>query len=651
MKQIASAYTYNKTTGVIVLTGVNIDRDQLLLIVNTTRNVTYYNFADSTTTLLAFTQGVNTSVTLATSIISASSAHTNADALTIYYDDQVAGSGIVTANVGLNELPYIKVNINVANASEALVSNVYLRRIGEYSYESITYKGGEDEAYLRVYLDNGDESTQRQWRLYSYGAFAGVQGLVALAFPQNAGSYNGNALPPQTGWLLPAGITGTLTISYEQPSIQPISGTVTATDLGVKADAVATTDTGTFSVIALIKRGLQNWTSLLAKIPTLVSGRIPIDGSAVTQPISGTVNVGLNQLPYIKANIAITKTGYSSLNTNVFLRRISEYKYESIRYQGGEDEAYVQIELKQAGTNQLVWKASYLGGYADWAGEFAQAIPQNKGNDTGDAFPPTTWTPSTGFTGTTTVSYEQPSTQPVTGPLTNAELRATAVPTEVYTGGSAVGSSNALTIKTTNAYGSNQPTVVIGYNQTGAGVLQPSDTSGFPIRPSSSATFPVTGTFWQATQPVSGTVTANTGLTQPLTNAELRASSFNVSVYQPSSFSRVGVNLVDASGTGNYGTSGSALKVADTLTTTPAVTTFTSITSATLIASNTSRRMLTIQNTGAGILYVLFGTGVASATNFSLQMNSGDFYECDYYNGQVNAIFATAGTAYVTSLT
>ena len=73
----------------------------------------------------------------------------------------------------------------------------------------------------------------------------------------------------------------------------PIDGSVTATDLGVKADAVATTDTGTFSVIALIKRGLQNWTSLLAKIPTLVSGRIPVDGSGVTQPVSladGTIN-------------------------------------------------------------------------------------------------------------------------------------------------------------------------------------------------------------------------------------------------------------------------------------------------------------------------------------------------------------------------
>ena len=41
---------------------------------------------------------------------------------------------------------------------------------------------------------------------------------------------------------------------------------------------------------------------------------------------------------------------------------------------------------------------------------------------------------------------------------------------------------------------------------------------------------PVTGTFWQATQPVSGTVTANTGLTQPLTDTQLRASAVPVSL-------------------------------------------------------------------------------------------------------------------------
>jgi len=43
------------------------------------------------------------------------------------------------------------------------------------------------------------------------------------------------------------------------------------------------------------------------------------------------------------------------------------------------------------------------------------------------------------------------------------------------------------------------------------------------------ASIPVTGTFWQATQPISGTVTANTGLTQPLTDTQLRATAVPVS--------------------------------------------------------------------------------------------------------------------------
>jgi hypothetical protein len=102
MKQIASAYTYNKITGVITLTGVNIGRDQLLLIVNSTRNVTYYNFADSATSLQAFTPGANTSLTLNSSVITASAAHTNLDALTIYYDDQASTVTVAGFNTAEN---------------------------------------------------------------------------------------------------------------------------------------------------------------------------------------------------------------------------------------------------------------------------------------------------------------------------------------------------------------------------------------------------------------------------------------------------------------------------------------------------------------------------------------------------------------------
>jgi len=62
-------------------------------------------------------------------------------------------------------------------------------------------------------------------------------------------------------------------------------------NVGNQNDLSASSDTGSFSLISFIKRSLENWTSLLARIPFLVSGRIPIDGSGVTQPISGSISV------------------------------------------------------------------------------------------------------------------------------------------------------------------------------------------------------------------------------------------------------------------------------------------------------------------------------------------------------------------------
>lgn len=54
------------------------------------------------------------------------------------------------------------------------------------------------------------------------------------------------------------------------------------TAVGAQADASASSDAGTFSVIAFIKRGLANWTTLLARIPALVSGRVPTADDAAT---------------------------------------------------------------------------------------------------------------------------------------------------------------------------------------------------------------------------------------------------------------------------------------------------------------------------------------------------------------------------------
>ena len=129
----------------------------------------------------------------------------------------------------------------------------------------------------------------------------------------------------------PMPVTGTINTGLSQPltdtqlraaavTISNQSLTNLDADLGALADAAATSDTGNFSVISFIKRAMQNWTGLLSRIPALVGGRIPIDGSGVTQPISGTVtaNTGLNPLTdtQLRAS-AVPVSGTVTANTGL----------------------------------------------------------------------------------------------------------------------------------------------------------------------------------------------------------------------------------------------------------------------------------------------------------------------------------------------
>lgn len=111
----------------------------------------------------------------------------------------------------------------------------------------------------------------------------------------------------------------------------------------------------------------------------------------------------------------------------------------------------------------------------------------------------------------------------------------------------------------------------------------------------------------------------------------------------------------------NTGSNATAVKVDGSAVTQPVtnrgatgeatVSNFTSTTSATLKSSNPNRKFLTIYNEGAGNLHILYGSGTTSTTNYSVKLFTGDYLEIDKYTGQVNAIFATAGTARVTEIT
>lgn len=76
-------------------------------------------------------------------------------------------------------------------------------------------------------------------------------------------------------------------------------------DIGAKDDAAAASDTGASSIVSLLKRSLQRWTTLLERIPALVSGRIPVDGSGVTQPVSAVARacVGRQTLALVAGTV------------------------------------------------------------------------------------------------------------------------------------------------------------------------------------------------------------------------------------------------------------------------------------------------------------------------------------------------------------
>ena len=138
-------------------------------------------------------------------------------------------------------------------------------------------------------------------------------------------------------------------------------------------------------------------------------------------------------------------------------------------------------------------------------------------------------------------------------------------------------------------------------------------------------------------------------------------SSDVITVQGASAGTAVNTKVLNSSGTavtyaetGTYGSpSVDVLSVQNPQGVTATITTFTSTTASTsLVAAGSTRKALTVYNSGAGDLYIS-PTAVCTTTNFQLKLSSGDFWECP--SSQVllshTAVFSTAGTAYVTSLT
>lgn len=150
---------------------------------------------------------------------------------------------------------------------------------------------------------------------------------------------------------------------------------------------------------------------------------------------------------------------------------------------------------------------------------------------------------------------------------------------------------------------------------------------------------PVSGTFWQATQPVSFSWLG-------LTDTELRASPVPVSgtfwqATQPVSFTWSGLTDAElrASPVPVSGTISTTSEKASTPSqSSPSVT----VASTVVLASNASRLGATIYNEGSEVCYLKLGS-TASTTSYSVQLVVGAYYEVPFgYTGAIDGITSTS---------
>jgi hypothetical protein len=207
MKQIWPNYSYSPATNVLTLTGLNIDRDQLLLVTAADRGRIMYNFADSSVTASAFTSGANTALTL----VATTAGLTTTAALVIYYDDQLQSTSVSISNFPASQTISGTVTANLGTSSRNEV------------YQGILYyansEGGDGTSPLQVSIG------------FALPAGTNRIGVVTIG----GGTVTIGAGTAQIGSVT---VGNSVTIG----SLPAISGTVTANTFALQGTAVTTSN-------------------------------------------------------------------------------------------------------------------------------------------------------------------------------------------------------------------------------------------------------------------------------------------------------------------------------------------------------------------------------------------------------------------------
>ena len=216
-----------------------------------------------------------------------------------------------------------------------------------------------------------------------------------------------------------------------------------------------------------------------------------------------------------------------------------------------------------------------------------------------------------------------------------------------------------VTLSSAGTIGSAPPTTANLYAGTDGTFLRAisTDSSG-RINTNINGTVPVSGTFWQATQPVSGTVTANAG-TGSFTVAQATAAnlkgqvqilnSAGSAVVAPAEVGTAGSPSIDVLSVQGV-SSGTPLAVRPrngAITRTTGTTSGTANTSTQALASNTDRQYLLIQNISDTDMYFNFGAAATTSNLLIAKSGGGIVFESGYVpTDAVNVICSAASKSF-----
>lgn len=288
MKQIWPNYSYSPTTNVLTLTGLNIDRDQLLLVSAPEPGRIMYNFADSTVTASAFTAGANTGLTL----VASTAGLTTTAALVIYYDDQLASStvtvsslpaisGTVTANLNLPSFA----GSDGDNLTSAVQIGYYDNNYGEFrAVNSLT-------SQLPVTVTNLVEASLRSDTTLPAGT--NRIGVVTIG----GGTVTIGAGTSQIG-----SVTASISNSVTIASLPAISGTVTA-NLAISSSAITS---GSFASLTSATLVPGNTARKMATVYNLGAGQLFVNAGSSATTLGGGFMVALNSGDFYECNYTTT---------------------------------------------------------------------------------------------------------------------------------------------------------------------------------------------------------------------------------------------------------------------------------------------------------------------------------------------------------